>query len=134
MLDEVILAIDPGLNIGIALVHLDGSIKHREIVTLEELRDYCLSRGEMVVVGNGTGSGKVLEILQQKGCNYTICDETNTSFEARDLYFQDFPPKGLVRFLPRGLWFPNVPIDDYAACVIARRYLTGSCNSEKLKR
>ena len=133
MLDELILAIDPGLNIGIALVCLDGSIKHREIVTLEELRDYPLTRGEVVVVGNGTGSGRVLEILQKKGLKYTICDESGTSLEARDLYFQDFPPKGLLKFLPRGLWFPKVPIDDYAACVIARRYLTGSCISENVK-
>ena len=43
--------------------------------------------------------------------------------EARPLYFRDHPPKGLMRFLPRGLWSPPELIDDYAAYAIALRYL-----------
>jgi hypothetical protein len=123
MLTEVILAIDPGLNIGLALVRSNGTIKHREIITLEELKGLRLTQGALVVVGNGTGSKKVQEVLHLRGCNFTVFDEAGTSIEARELYFNDYPPKGLARLLPRGLRFPARPIDDYAACAIARRFL-----------
>jgi hypothetical protein len=50
-----------------------------------------------------------------------VVDETNTTFEARALFYEDHPPKGLLRFVPRGLLVPSAPLDGYAALLIVRR-------------
>ena len=44
-----------------------------------------------------------------------IVDETNTTLDARRRYYDENPPKGLLRLLPRGLLVPSAPLDGYAA-------------------
>ena len=50
-------------------------------------------------------------------------DEYETSRAARELYFAEHPPRGWRRLVPIGLQLPPRPIDDYAAILIARRFL-----------
>ncbi|HEY9179775.1 MAG TPA: hypothetical protein VIO32_03585, partial [Candidatus Baltobacteraceae bacterium] len=52
-----------------------------------------------------------------------VIDEHNTTYRARALYFADHPPRGWRRLLPLGLQLPPAAIDDYAAMLIARRYI-----------
>jgi hypothetical protein len=62
-------------------------------------------------------------MLEPLGVPVHIIDETDTTYRARALYFAEHPPRGWRRLLPLGLQVPPGPIDDYAAMLIARRYL-----------
>lgn len=50
-------------------------------------------------------------------------EERNSTLEARALYWQEKPPRGWRRVLPLSLQEPPEPVDDFAAVVLARRFL-----------
>ena len=52
-----------------------------------------------------------------------VVDEKYSTEEARELYWELFPPKGWRRLIPLGLQTPPEPLDGYAAVVQARRFL-----------
>jgi hypothetical protein len=120
----MLIALDPGQNLGVAFVEEDsGRLLWCEVMTLEGLRTLEVPPNSSFVVGDGTGHEKVLEVLQARGFPYALVDETGTTLEARTLYFKAHPPKGLLRFLPKGLWAAPRNLDDYAAYAVALRYL-----------
>jgi hypothetical protein len=131
----MILALDPGSKkVGVALFEPSGRLVTRSVLNLVCLEAELISflgahRGklEVVVVGNGTAAAGFDERLARvvgSRAKLVKVDETDTTFEARELYYDEFPPSGLMRFLPRGLWpFPDVPLDGYAAEVLGGRYL-----------
>ena len=79
---------------------------------------------DMVALGRGTNSAQVAEILTTLGLPHTLVDEHETTLRARGRFFADHPPRGWKRFVPRGMLLPDRPVDDYAALLIAERYLT----------
>jgi hypothetical protein len=122
----LIIALDPGQNLGIAFVDNDkepGRLLWCEVITLEGLRTLDIPPNSTFVVGDGTGHEKVLRILQNRGLPYHVVNEQGTTLEARTLYFRNHPPKGFLRFLPKGMWAAPRNLDDYAAYAIALRYL-----------
>lgn len=119
-----LVALDPGKNLGVAFVQADGSLGFHAVVTLEHLQTLDLPEGAKVLVGDGTGSGAVQNVLQSRDISYEVVDEWGSSLAARALYFRDHPPTGLQRFLPQGLRTPPELIDDYAAYAMALTYLT----------
>jgi len=48
-----------------------------------------------------------------------------TTIRARARYFAANPPRGWRRIVPRGMLLPPRPIDDFAAVLIAERFLAG---------
>ncbi len=122
----MILALDPGKNLGMALVSPAGGLVEGAIITLADLDALAWSRMTEVVVGDGTGSDLVQERLQLLGIDFVLIDETDTSIEARKLYFRANPVRGLQRLFPAGLRTPPRAIDDFAAYAIALRYLKWS--------
>ena len=118
----MLIALDPGRNLGVAWVSLETKLLRHEILTLSDLQTLEFSN-VVIVVGDGTGTEAVQKILKARGLDFIVIDEEGTTLEARELYFRDHSPKGLMRFLPRGLWSPPELIDDYAAYAIALRYL-----------
>lgn len=118
----MILALDPGRNIGVAYVDRQGRLQQRAIIDLGALKTLDFS-GVTVVIGSGTGSRAIQDVLVKLGVSFVVLDETATTLEARELYFRDHPPRGLWRLVPRGLRAPPCNIDDYAAYAIALRYL-----------
>jgi hypothetical protein len=121
----VIIAFDPGRNVGVAYVSEDGRLLERAILDLGALKALDLPPDAVLVVGSGTGSRAIQDVLVKLKRAYTVVDEEGSTLEARALYFRDHPPMGLQRLLPEGLRAPDVPIDDYAAYAIALRYLRG---------
>jgi RNase H-fold protein (predicted Holliday junction resolvase) len=124
------IGIDPGLvKCGYAALTLDGRRLALEIVATADLaarlaRDVDRGNVRMVCLGNATKSGMVFELIKAHWPQLliTIVDERNTSLEARLRYYQDYPPKGLWRFVPRGLLVPKAQLDGYAALLIIERY------------
>ena len=56
-------------------------------------------------------------------CRSTWSTSSRPPGRARELYFREHPPRGWRRLVPTGLQLPPVPVDDYAAILIARRFL-----------
>ena len=79
----------------------------------------------IVALGRGTNSPHVATILTSLGLRFALVDERETTLLARGRFFRDHPPRGLKRLIPRGMLLPDRPIDDYAALLIAERYLSG---------
>jgi RNase H-fold protein (predicted Holliday junction resolvase) len=76
-----------------------------------------------VALGSGTNVRALQEQLAPLAVPIHIIDETDTTYRARALYFEENPPRGWRRLIPLGLQVPPRPIDDYAALLIARRYI-----------
>ena len=77
----------------------------------------------VIAVGAGTNGKAVAELLADVGLPIHVTDEVETTLRARARYFEDHPPSGWRRWVPRGMLLPPRPIDDYAALLIAERCL-----------
>lgn len=76
-----------------------------------------------LALGGGTNAAVLASRLEALNVPIHIIDETDTTYRARALYFEENPPRGWRRLIPLGLQLPPRPIDDYAALLIARRYI-----------
>lgn len=129
-MNDEILAIDPGREkTGIAILKNSDVLEHK-IINSEKLVQIIKSLLEKyiiktIVMGNGTSSKKKYDLLKREFIDRDIVliNEYRTTDEARKLYFQENPPKGWKKLIPLGMQVPPVPVDDYAAIVIGRKYL-----------
>ena len=130
IMNDEILAIDPGREkTGIAILKNSDVLEHK-IINSEKLVQIIKSLLEKyiiktIVMGNGTSSKKKYDLLKREFIDRDIVliNEYRTTDEARKLYFQENPPKGWKKLIPLGMQVPPVPVDDYAAIVIGRKYL-----------
>ena len=137
--DTMVLAIDPGsAKSGLALVRSDGGIVQREIVYaasqhFQQRVQALAAQAAVLVLGNGTHHREYAELLRQWVLDkpLVLVDEAHSTEAARTLYFTLNPPQGLWKLVPLGLQTPPKPVDDLAAVVLARRYLTQL--AEKMK-
>ena len=125
-----ILGIDPGTRkAGFAIVkHADGAVIDLGIEPIDDLlarAKVLVGRHEVVTIalGQGTNAGALSAALASLGVPVRLVDERETTLRARSLYFADHPPRGWRKLIPLGMQVPPRPIDDYAAVLIARRYL-----------
>jgi RNase H-fold protein (predicted Holliday junction resolvase) len=128
----MVLGLDPGTRkCGYALVADGGQPILLGIAPLDGLSaelTALLARHpvDIVALGRGTNCGQVAAIVSALGLPHALVDEHETTLRARGRFFRDHPPRGWKRFMPRGMLLPDRPIDDYAALLIAERYLTGN--------
>ncbi|WP_440336916.1 pre-16S rRNA-processing nuclease YqgF [Megamonas funiformis] len=129
-MNDEILSIDPGREkTGIAILKNSDVLEHK-IINSDELVQIIKSLLEKyiiktIVMGNGTSSKKKYDLLKREFIDRDIVliNEYRTTDEARKLYFQENPPKSWKKLIPLGMQVPPVPVDDYAAIVIGRKYL-----------
>ncbi|HXW77789.1 MAG TPA: hypothetical protein VEJ20_10290 [Candidatus Eremiobacteraceae bacterium] len=76
-------------------------------------------------IGHATTSDPLLKLCRSRWPSIPlhVVDETNTTYAARARYYEDHPPRGFARLIPRGLLVPSEPLDGYAALLIAERFL-----------
>jgi RNase H-fold protein (predicted Holliday junction resolvase) len=125
----VVMAVDPGRSkCGLAVVSLKG-ILYRRVVPREEIaatvRHLMGSYSpHHLLVGGSTGSRQVVQELRDtSGMEPEVVDERHTTERARQRYYVENPPRGLWRLVPLGMQVPSVPVDDFAAVVMAEDYL-----------
>ncbi len=81
---------------------------------------------DLVVMGDQTTAKfwqKKLERIIPKSVRIVLVDERNSSLEARDRYWQMYPPQGLSKLIPQGMRLPPRPVDDIVAILLIERYL-----------
>jgi RNase H-fold protein (predicted Holliday junction resolvase) len=127
----MILGFDPGKDkCGVAVMGLDRQLYYHEVVASEnaiaqisQLRQkFPIS---LLVMGDQTTAKRWKKQLNDElaAINIIMVDERYSTLEARDRYWQMFPPKGLTRLLPEGMRQPPRPIDDIVAILLIERYL-----------
>lgn len=124
-----ILAIDPGREkCGIAVLNEKKETLLRQVIETKALaaavQKLCREYPELILImGNGTSSRTAGQVLQEATDKAILfVDEYRTTDAARVRYWQENPPKGWRKFLPVSLQVPPVPVDDYAALLLAERY------------
>lgn len=129
MTGDAVIGIDPGRSkAGYALLDDAGTVVAAGIEALERLDGRVgelLARHRVgaIALGRGTNASRVRATLMHFRLPIHLVDEHETSRLARGLYFAENPPRGWRRLVPLGLQLPPRPIDDYAAILIARRFL-----------
>jgi RNase H-fold protein (predicted Holliday junction resolvase) len=136
-----VIAIDPGkVKCGLVFVQTNGSTKVERAVVPAEHLVVSLSKlvrehpeVDDIVIGSGTGSGTLSRAIRNAfpGKKLVLVDEKGTSLLARVRYFEEHPPRGWRRLLPLGMQLPQEPYDDYAALLLAERYLTSNSESRQ---
>ncbi len=136
MTPAAVIGVDPGRSkAGYALVEMSGAVVTAGIEPVERLPVriaglMTLRRVTAIALGRGTNARAVRIALSSLPLPVHLVDEYETSRAARALYFREHPPRGWRRLVPTGLQVPSRPIDDYAAILIARRYLARGAETQ----
>ncbi len=128
--NAVLIAIDPGTHkCGVAHLDAGGGALFRDIVgrdeLLELLRDWLERCGGCAIVVGGATQGRAVasEIEKHLGVAAEVVDETNTTDEARILFWEENKPGCFWGIFPATFRPMPRPVDDYAAVIIGRRFL-----------
>jgi RNase H-fold protein (predicted Holliday junction resolvase) len=114
----IVTGIDaPPLTLGIAPFETLAE-RLREVLTATPV--------SVAAIGRGTNVAAVVAVATALGLRVELVDERETTLRARARYFRDHPPRGWRRLIPRGMLLPDRPVDDYAALLIAERFLKAS--------
>ncbi len=128
----MIVGFDPGRDkCGLAVIGVDRQLHYHQVVISEEAISTikCLCQQfpiATLVMGDQTTAKSWKQKLQQNlppEVPIVLVDERYSSLEARDRYWQMYPPKGLSLLLPQGLRQPPRPVDDIVAILLIERYL-----------
>ncbi len=131
IMTKLYLGIDPGRSkTGLALVDGAGKIVKLHIAESQNIDNEIVefiknSCPVQIVLGNGTNSRNIGESVKRvlPDVMVTVVEEAHSTEEARALYWQENPPKGLKKLIPLGMLVPPVPLDTYAAVILVRRFL-----------
>ena len=128
-----IAALDPGRDkCGFAVLGQDGKVLFQRVIATANLiteittakAAYGFSR---LIMGNGTTSKEAQSRLAEvPELEIIIRDEYRTTEMAKGEYWKAHPPKGWRRLLPVTMQVPPVPVDDFVAVILGRRYLKES--------
>ena len=131
IMTKLYLGIDPGRSkTGLALVNGAGKIVKLHIAESQNIDNEIVefiknSCPVHIVLGNGTNSRNIGESVNRvlPDVMVAVMEEAHSTEEARSLYWQENPPKGLKKLIPSGMLVPPVPLDAYAAVILVRRFL-----------
>jgi RNase H-fold protein (predicted Holliday junction resolvase) len=129
---KMILGFDPGRDkCGLAVMGKERQLLYHQVVSSQEaiatLRSLCQQFAiQTLVMGNQTTAKSWKQKLSSElpaSLPIVLVDERYSTLEARDRYWQMYPPKGLARLIPQGLRQPPRPVDDIVAILLIERYL-----------
>ena len=123
-----VLAIDPGREkCGVAVLASDGRVLVQEVVATAAVDaavgTLIRAYEPTIIMGSGTTSAEARARVEALGRTVTLVDEYRTTDAAKALYWEVHPPRGWRRLVPHGMLVPPVPVDDFVAVILARRYL-----------
>ena len=120
-----VIAIDPGLyKCGVIV----ADIKEKKVYEAEVIESYLLLNyvkkkyqsieNVKLLIGNGTSSKNYIKYLNQFEPDLIIAEEKNSTYRAKQRYFDIFPLEGIKCFLPREIFILNKNLDALAALII----------------
>lgn len=128
----MILAIDPGRDkTGVAIYDpAKRLVRSHQIILTPDLfpaiNAWSKERVfQLILLGDGTLAATFQKNLAElvPEIPVRLIDESYSTLEARQLYFDLYPPQGLKKVIPRSLRTPERPIDDLVAIILLGRYL-----------
>ncbi|MBU6230012.1 MAG: resolvase [Cyanobacteria bacterium REEB459] len=128
----MILGFDPGRQkCGLALMGVDRVVRYHQVVSVSAvIAEIHRLRQEfpivVIVLGDQTGADRWQAELGtlSDAPRLALVDERYSSLEARDRYWQMYPPRGLAGWIPQALRPIPRPIDDIVAILLIERYLS----------
>lgn len=129
---STILGFDPGRDkCGIAVMGAERQLYYHEVIPAEEAiatishlqQKYPIS---ILVMGDQTTAKTWKRQLEQnlpESLPIKLVDERYSTLQARDRYWEMYPPRGLSRLVPKGMRPLPRPVDDIVAILLIERYL-----------
>jgi RNase H-fold protein (predicted Holliday junction resolvase) len=130
----LILGFDPGRDkCGLAVMGEPRQLLYHQVVLSSEaiatIQQLCQQFPiEIIVMGDQTTAKSWRHKLERDlslSLPIVLVDERYSTLEARDRYWQMYPPQGFQRLIPQGLREPPRPIDDIVAILLIERYFKG---------
>ena len=123
------ISIDPGkYKCGIVLAEVNEKKVYEAIILKSEfLEDYVrnLDNSEdisKIIIGNGTTSKEIRKKLDFFKKEIITFEEKNTTFRAKERYFELFPNIGLKLLIPKEFFILNKNLDAISALIILEDY------------
>ena len=124
-----LISIDPGkYKCGLVLAEIsEKKVYEASILKSEFLEDYVKNLNTVedvskIIIGNGTTSGKIIEKLDFFKKEIITFEEKNTTFRAKERYFELFPISGFKYIFPREVFILNKNLDAVSALIILEDY------------
>ena len=124
-----IISIDPGkCKCGLVLAELGEKKVYKAIILKSELlEDYVKNLNNIediskIIIGNGTSSKEIRKKLDFFKKEIISFEEKNTTYRAKERYFELFPISGLKFFIPREVFILNKNLDAISALIILEDY------------
>ena len=124
-----LLSIDPGKNkCGLVLAEISEKKVYKAIVIESKLlKDYVRNLNTVediskIIIGNGTTSREIRKELDFFKKEIITFEEKNTTFRAKERYFELFPNSGLKLLIPREFFILNKNLDAISALIILEDY------------
>ena len=124
-----VVTIDPGKSkCGLVLAEISEKKVYKAIILKSELLENYLRNLitaediEQIIIGNGTTSKEIREKLHFFKKEIITFEEKNTTYRAKDRYFELFPIRGLKFLIPREVFILNKNLDAISALIILEDY------------
>ena len=124
-----VITIDPGKSkCGLVIAEISEKKVYKAIILKSELienyvRNLIAAEDiSQIIIGNGTTSGEIKEKLVFLKKEIITFEEKNTTFRAKERYFELFPISGIKFLIPREIFILNKNLDAIAALIILEDY------------
>ena len=124
-----VLSIDPGKSkCGLVLAEInEKKVYEATVLKSELLEDYVKNLNNVedikkIIIGNGTTSKETKERLNFLKKEIITFEEKNTTFRAKERYFELFPNIGLKLLIPKEFFILNKNLDAISALIILEDY------------
>ena len=124
-----VITIDPGKSkCGLVLAEISEKKVYKAIVVKSELLEnyvrnlIAVEKISQIIIGDGTTSREIREKLFIFKKEIITFEEKNTTYRAKERYFELFPISGLKFFMPREIFILNKNLDAISALIILEDY------------
>ena len=125
----IVIGIDPGRKrCGISVVDsVQGTLKRSLVSSLALMDKLTIYKSDypdsVIVCGDSASSKDLMKSLNTLNYDVIYIDEKNSTLEGRKLYWKRHKKPWWALLIPKTMLHPKRRIDDYAATVIAKRYI-----------
>ena len=124
-----VITIDPGKSkCGLVLAEISEKKVYKAIILKSELivnyvrNLIAIEEISQIIIGNGTTSREIREKLFFLKKEIITFEEKNTTYRAKERYFELFPISGLKFLIPREVFILNKNLDAISALIILEDY------------